>query len=459
MHWISTLNHFMNKVFPPLFEVKMRELLSTDWEAFLASHQLSPPVSIRINPKKSNAIDSAPIPWTQYGYYLASRPSFTLDPSFHAGAYYVQDASSLFLEQAVKQSLDLSQPLRVLDLCAAPGGKSTHLLSLISADSLLIANEVIGSRATILSENIQKWGHANVVVTNNDPGDFQRLPGYFDAIVVDAPCSGEGLFRKDPQAMNEWSPEAVKLCSQRQRRILHDIWPSLKQSGILIYCTCTYNEKENEDNLIWLQQQKGLESVELKINPSWGIQKIEKGNITGYRFFPHALQGEGFFMAVLTKTGDETAIRMKPKTSFTSPAKKMADSLREWLQDSSSFSFILHGELILMIPSDYQTDITWLSEKLKVVNKGTAMATQKHDKLVPEHALALSNQVNKHTLSKIELTKEQALAYLRKENLPVLEEKRGFALAVYEGLPLGWVNLLGTRINNLYPSAWRIRHL
>ena len=197
----------MNKFFPPLFEEKMRPQLLTDWEAFLASHQVSPPVSIRINPKKSKAIHVARIPWTEYGYYLDARPSFTLDPSFHAGSYYVQDASSMFLEQAVKQSLDLSQPLRVLDLCAAPGGKSTHLLSLISPGALLIANEVIGTRATILSENIQKWGHANVIVTHNDPEDFQRLPGYFDAIVVDAPCSGEGLFRKDPEAMNEWSPE------------------------------------------------------------------------------------------------------------------------------------------------------------------------------------------------------------------------------------------------------------
>jgi 16S rRNA C967 or C1407 C5-methylase (RsmB/RsmF family)/NOL1/NOP2/fmu family ribosome biogenesis protein len=449
----------MNKSFPPLFEEKMRKVLTKDWEAFSASHHVSPPVSIRVNPKKSKGIQAPPIPWTTHGYYLGARPSFTLDPSFHAGAYYVQEASSLFLEQAVKQSVDLSQPLRVLDLCAAPGGKSTHLLSLIGADSFLVANEVIGSRATILSENIQKWGHANVVVTNNDPEDFQRLPGYFDAVVVDAPCSGEGLFRKDPEAMNEWSPGAVERCSQRQRRILCDVWPSLKQNGILIYSTCTYNEKENEDNLIWLQQREGIKSVELEINPAWGIQKIEKGNMTGYRFFPHAVQGEGFFVAVLRKTDGDTAIKMKPKTSFVTPSKKIADSLREWIQDPASFSFILHGELILMIPSDYQTDLEWLSEKLKVLNKGTALATQKHSKLVPEHALALSNHVNKDTLSKLELTKEQALGYLRKENLSVAEEKRGFALAVYEGLPLGWVNLLGTRINNLYPSAWRIRHL
>lgn len=437
----------------------MRHQLTTDWDAFAASHQVSPPVSIRINPKKSRAIHASRIPWTEYGYYLEARPSFTLDPSYHAGAYYVQDASSMFLEQAVKQSLDLSQPLRILDLCAAPGGKSTHLLGLINSGSMLVANEVIGSRATILSENIQKWGHPNVIVTNNDPEDFQRLPGYFDAIVVDAPCSGEGLFRKDPGAMNEWSPDAVELCAQRQRRILHNVWPSLKQGGLLIYCTCTYNEKENEDNLIWLQQREGIESVVLEINPSWGIQKTRKGNCTGYRFFPHALQGEGFFMAVLRKTEGEMAIRMKPKAAFASPANKTVDFFREWILDFSSFTFILHGELILMIPSDYQTDMEWLSEKLKVLNKGTAVATQKHEKLVPEHALALSTQVNTKNLETMELNKEQALAYLRKENLPCHDERRGFALVVNEGLPLGWVNLLGTRINNLYPGAWRIRHL
>ncbi len=437
----------------------MRHQLTKDWEAFLASHQISPPVSIRLNPKKSKEVHASRIPWTEGGYYLDTRPSFTLDPSFHAGAYYVQDASSMFIEQAVKQSLDLSQSLRVLDLCAAPGGKSTHLLSLMNADALLVANEVIGSRATVLSENIQKWGHGNVVVTNNDPEDFQRLPGYFDAIVVDAPCSGEGLFRKDPEAMDEWSPEAVERCSQRQRRILHDIWPSLKQNGILVYCTCTYNEKENEENLIWLHQQKGLESVELECDPSWGIQTMKKGNITGYRFYPHLLQGEGFFIAVVRKRGAETGIKIKSKTPFTSPARKIADSLKEWIRSPSSFQFILHGELILLIPSGTQPDMEWLSGKLKVLSKGTAVACQKHEKLVPEQALALSTQVNRNNIATLELNKEQALAYLRKENLGIDEGKRGFALAVYEDLPLGWVNLLGTRINNLYPSAWRIRYL
>lgn len=449
----------MNNPFPRLFEEKMRDHLSKDWEAFAASHDVHSPVSVRINPKKSASVNSVRIPWTEYGHYLESRPSFTLDPSFHAGAYYVQDASSMFLEQGLKQSLDLSKDIRVLDLCAAPGGKSTHILSLISSSSLLVTNEVIGSRATILSENIQKWGHANVVVTSNDPEDFQRLPGYFDAIVIDAPCSGEGLFRKDPQAMNEWSPQVVDHCSQRQRRILGDVWPALKQNGILVYCTCTYNEKENEDNLMWLQQQKEVESIELEVDRSWGIEKIKKGRIIGYRFYPHRLRGEGFFMAVMRKSGGEAAIKMRPKTSFLSLPKKISDSLKHWIQDPSQFTMIRHGALILLIPSGGQTDMEWLSEKMKVVNRGTAIATEKHEKLIPEHAFALSHNLNKDHLEKVELNNEQALSYLRKENLVVTTERRGFALVTHEEVPLGWVNLLGTRINNLYPSSWRIRHL
>ena len=193
------------------------------------------------------------------------RPSFTLDPSFHGGKYYVQEASSMFLEQAFCATYQFSRiALNVLDLCAAPGGKSTHLLSLMNKNSLLVSNEVIQSRAAILSENIQKWGHGNVIVTNNDPKDFQRLPGFFDVIVVDAPCSGEGLFRKDPNALKEWSEDVVALCSRRQRRILNDVWPTLKTGGLLIYSTCTYNADENEENLKWLKEEYHVESIPLK---------------------------------------------------------------------------------------------------------------------------------------------------------------------------------------------------
>ncbi|MBY0432810.1 MAG: RsmB/NOP family class I SAM-dependent RNA methyltransferase, partial [Cyclobacteriaceae bacterium] len=283
----------------------MKALLGPEFPAFCVALEAPPPVSIRLHPKKKIAWPADPVPWADQGRYLSERPVFTLDPRLHAGAYYVQEASSLLLEQALKQSVDITQPLRVLDLCAAPGGKSTHLLSLLSGDSLLVSNEVIRSRASILAENIQKWGYSNVIVTQQDPRDFQRLTGFFDVIVTDAPCSGEGLFRKDPEAMKEWSPNNVELCSQRQRRIVNDVWPALKPGGVLIYSTCTYEEKENMEAVATLTQDFAAESVSLTLNPAWGIATLEKSGCIGYQCYPHRVKGEGFFISVLHKgTGD-----------------------------------------------------------------------------------------------------------------------------------------------------------
>jgi 16S rRNA C967 or C1407 C5-methylase (RsmB/RsmF family) len=211
------------------------------------------------------------VPWSEYGYYLETRPSFTFDPFFHAGCYYVQEASSMFLEQALKQTLDLSQSLKILDLAAAPGGKSTHIQSLISKDSLLISNEVIRSRANILKDNIIKWGSDNVVVTNNDPKNFARVENYFDVIVVDAPCSGSGLFRRDEEAIDEWSLNNVQLCSRRQQRILADVWPALKKDGVLIYSTCSYSKEEDEDILEWMNSEFRIQNSELRIMNDWSI--------------------------------------------------------------------------------------------------------------------------------------------------------------------------------------------
>ena len=223
--------------FPLDFSLRMKSLLGEAWPAFAEAHLRPSPTSIRLNPFKKLVQKSEHIPWCEGGYYLEKRPAFTFDPLLHAGAYYVQEASSMFLEQALKQAADLSKSLRVLDACAAPGGKSTHLLSLINNSSLLVSNEVIKTRATILAENICKWGTVNAVVTQNDPEDFSKLTGFFDVVLVDAPCSGEGLFRKDPKAMNEWSDENARLCSLRQQRIINHIWPTLKTNGILIYST------------------------------------------------------------------------------------------------------------------------------------------------------------------------------------------------------------------------------
>lgn len=444
-------------MFPPEFEVRMKEQLGERFSDFNQAFHNVTPVSIRLNPKKSaDRKYEDPISWASEGRYLSSRPQFTLDPHFHGGAYYVQEASSMFLEQAVVQSIDRSVPLRVLDLCAAPGGKSTHLLSLLNSKSLLISNEVIRSRASILSENIQKWGHCNVIVTKNDPEDFQALEGFFDLIVVDAPCSGEGLFRKDADAMSEWSPAAIEICCQRQQRILSAIWPSLKQGGVLIYSTCTYNEKENEENLLWLKTKRELEFISIQCPAEWGIQSVNKGSLVGYRFYPHHLKGEGFFIAAMRKLEETQPIKLRPKHGLQVAPSKTKDRLRDWLHHVEEKELIMLDDLICMIPKDRTYDLEYIISNLRTVLKGTAVATQKHEKLVPEHAFALSTEINKGIFTQLSLTRDQALSYLRKENLMLGEGQKGFALVSYEGSTLGWVNLLGNRINNLYPSGWRI---
>jgi len=445
------------EVFPPAFAQRMQIQLQQDWNDFLSVHKHPSPTSIRINPLKSNSKDLEKIPWTDFGYYLEQRPSFTFDPLFHGGAYYVQEASSMFLEQALKQTIDLLQPLQVLDLCAAPGGKSTHLLSLLNDKSLLVSNETIRSRATILAENIQKWGNNNVVITNNDPEDFQRLEGFFDVIVVDAPCSGEGLFRKDPHASKEWSEENIELCALRQQRILNQVWPSLKKNGILIYCTCTYNERENEDNLNWLVKENKVESVKLKVESSWGVDEVRTKNVFGYRFYPHKTRGEGFFISVVRKTEEQHEISIHKKKTFDHPTTKIKERLSEWVKVSEGIDFIKHEELILALPKNYIFEIEFLSKFLKVIQKGTAIATAKHDKLIPEHAFALSTKINRENFNSIELSLDDAIAYLRKDVLNLTGEKTGFTLMNFQNVPIGWANLLGNRMNNLYPSAWRIR--
>jgi NOL1/NOP2/sun family putative RNA methylase len=443
--------------FPRAFEDRMKPALGAEWEKFATAHTQPPPVSIRVNPSKHNLPGADRIPWTTAGQYLNQRPVFTLDPAFHAGAYYVQEASSMFLETVVRQVTDLTQPLRVLDLCAAPGGKSTHLLSLLSQDSLLVANEVIRSRTSVLSENIQKWGNLNVVVTNNDPAHFQRLHGYFDVIVVDAPCSGEGLFRKDPDACQEWSTETAALCAQRQRRILRDCWPALKKNGVLLYCSCTYNPEENEEHLTWLAEQHEIEPLPIKTDPSWGIQQVRKENFYGYRFYPHRLNGEGFFIAAVRKKQDEHTVAIKSKPTLPSPPRASIDLLRTWLTNPGGVIFLRHNDLIIAVPERYAMDIALLQHELNVIIKGVAMATVKRDKFVPEHAAALYGGLQKDAFHKVLMQEQEARAYLRKDTLPVPEGPKGFALAMNEKLTLGWVNLLGNRVNNLYPTSWKIR--
>lgn len=436
----------------------LRPQLGASFDRFMHSLGESPPVSIRLHPLKNATIPfESPVPWTQFGKYLSSRPSFTLDPLFHAGTYYVQEASSMFLEQALTQTVNLRQPLKILDLCAAPGGKSTHVLSLVSRESLLVSNEAIRSRAVILSENIQKWGYPNAVVTNNDPADFKKLPGFFDVIVIDAPCSGEGLFRKEPEAIQEWSPENVQRCAARQKRIVSDALDALKEGGVLIYCTCTYNTFENEENLRWMSDTHQLEFLKLSTDPSWGIVEVHEGPVKGYRFYPHNLRGEGFFLSAMRKNSPSDPVRMKSRKSIPAPPAKSQERFRDWLKHKDDYRFFLFNDLVFCTPAAVSDALEAVLQSTRIVYAGTNVATIKHDKLVPEHALALSVDVNPDSVPLLDVDESTALSYLRRDQVLLAYPRTGFVLLSFKGIPIGWVNVLANRVNNMYPSHWRVR--
>ncbi|GAB3202044.1 16S rRNA C967 or C1407 C5-methylase (RsmB/RsmF family)/NOL1/NOP2/fmu family ribosome biogenesis protein [Pontibacter aydingkolensis] len=446
---------------PISFKERMQRLLADEFSNFEAAFAQPASVSIRVNSNKATANPDLPrVPWAENAYYLPVRPQFTLDPLLHAGCYYVQEASSMFLEQALKQAVDLSQPLHVLDLCGAPGGKSTHLASLISEESMLVSNEVIKSRANILAENVAKWGTGNVLVTSSDPSNFSRLPEFFDVMVVDAPCSGEGMFRKDPQAINEWSEENVKLCAQRQQRILMDVWEALKPGGLLIYSTCTWNEQENEENMAWLAAQEQAESIKLELNQSWGIVATELNGVAGYRFYPHRIQGEGFFMAVLRKQGQEGLSHKssKKKKYKLQPASKKEKALvQDWLKDPEKYEWLQYGEVVSALPANLFEAADEVYQNLHVIYAGTEVAEVKGKKLKPMHTLAVSQHLNKDAFTTIDLDLELALKYLRKEDISLDSSGNDWVLLQYNNVPLGFAKQIGNRVNNYYPKEWRIR--
>jgi len=404
----------------------------------------------------SQAIVESRIPWSQSGYYLSQRPSFTFDPLFHAGCYYVQEASSMFLEQAIKQTVDLSRPLRVLDLCAAPGGKSTHIQSLISKDSLLVSNEVIKTRMHILKDNCIKWGADNVVVTSNDPKDFARLPGYFDMIVIDAPCSGSGLFRRDKSAVDEWSINNVALCSQRQQRILADAWPSLKEGGILIYSTCSYSKQEDEEIMDWMNEELQIENIRISIDREWGIVETvsDKYHSYGYRFWPFNLNGEGFFLSCVRKIGTEKKFSFRPKNKPEPVNKKDLPLVHKWISDSGHF-FIQKNSIVYGIPGANIDDITMLLATLRVLYSGIIVGEIFHRDLVPAHSLAMTRFVN-NTVPYMDLQYESAIDYLKRKEFNLQSKELGWIRVSYKGYNLGWVKVLTNRINNYYPRELRI---
>lgn len=428
-------------------------------QTFEAVHESGEQViSIRLNPSKK--FDSSYLPiaesvgWCLEGKYLSERPFFTFDPFLHAGAYYVQEASSMFLWQAIQQTVPEPQGKRVLDLCAAPGGKSTLLASYFQ-EGLVVANEVIKNRASILVENCSKWGGGHIIVTNNDPSHFQSIPGYFDLLVVDAPCSGSGLFRKDPSAVEEWSEANVSLCNQRQQRILADALPSLAEDGILIYSTCSYSPEEDEDICDWLLQEMDMESIPLHIEKSWGIvETVSPIKLAaGYRFYPDQVKGEGLFLACFRKKKSEEIVKHKIKTVSLS-SKLEIQQIKSAIELPENLSFFNQNEAIRAIHAQWLTDLSLLASNLYIKKAGVEIAYLKGKDIIPAHELAISGWF-KDGFPVLNVEKESALSFLRRKEFFV-EGPKGWNLMCYGGLPIGWAKLLPNRINNYYPAEWRI---
>ena len=407
------------------------------------------PVSFRVNKAKWDGPDGEHVSWCANGYYLPERPAFTFDPLHHAGCYYVQEASSMLLEQAVIASGLDRERIIALDLCAAPGGKSTHLRSLLHTDALLVANEIDRKRHVILQENLWKWGATNTLVTNSAPKQLERLPELFDLIVVDAPCSGEGMFRKDAFAREQWNESLVEQCVAMQRDALTFAWESLKPGGVLIYSTCTWEVAENEAQVARLVERGGT-CIPIPMDPSWGVVRSARLGVDALRCYPHRVKGEGFFIAAVRKPGERTPARM------TDVGADESDGPTKWLRATRPWITLEEGDEL------FATDATWgdtlqrIRAALNVVSPGIPLAERKANEWRPHTALALAEDLDPSRFARVPFNMEEALSYLRGNALPAAAAQ-GIALATYQGVGLGWLQGAGNRWNNRWPTPWRIR--
>jgi len=449
----------LQRQLPNGFIESLRGIKEFNEEAFVRTQTGSaPPVSIRLNPfkeweGKSLFLYDGRVPWCSNGLYLSGRPSFTADPLFHGGAYYVQEASSMFLHHVLMQ-LGADSPGKIIvDLCAAPGGKSTLIQSVIHSSSMLISNEVIKTRVNILQENMQKWGAGNSIITQNDPAHFGQAGSFCEFLVVDAPCSGSGLFRKDEEALEHWSESQVAHCSLRQKRILEQSLPALKEDGFLIYATCSFSTAENEDIVSWLMD-KGMEPVRIITDTGWNIVETLPGKGYGYRFFPDKLRGEGFFLSAFQKNGTSAGLAASGRKRIERVPAKMSTLLKSFITNPDEYTLFTHEEMLVSFPDHYVGFLEWAINRFYVKQAGTPIGEMVRNELVPHHALALSQCV--HPLAeKINIPTEDALQYLRRADFH-LDAKPGWKILTCNNLPLGWVKVLPNRINNYYPKHWRI---
>ena len=428
-----------------------------DAESLLKALSEPSPVSIRINRAKwkKKPATCKRVPWSENGFYLTDRPSYTLDPLFHSGCYYPQEASGMFLEQMIKQLCETTGTLRILDLCAAPGGKSTLLSEIMGPDNLLVSNDAIRSRSAILAETITKWGYGNTLVTQNDPAAFAKLPGYFDVIFVDAPCSGEGMFRSDI-AIKEWSVSNTIHCAERQKRILMGVWPSLKENGLLVYSTCTFNPGENEDNIKWLVRKKEAQSLRIDTSAFEGINEIDFEGIYGYGIYPGKVRGEGFFISAIRKTGKQGTLKIKSqRRSDLHLAPDDITIANRWTSFSKDRLFRWSDE-VFAVPCSME-EYLYLYGNLKMVKTGTKVFTVKNKSYLPSHELALSTGLKKEAFPAIEADLIAALKYMKRDTLKINDIIKGWNILTYKGIDIGFINNLGNRINNYFPVEWRIK--
>lgn len=451
----------MEENFPLHFTDITQEILGSETRSLLTALQGKSPVSVRWNPYKTEkAPEGVPVPWNRYGRYLPERPSFTLDPLFHAGLYYVQEASSMFVEHIARTVPDEDRR-RILDICAAPGGKSTLYSTLAGAEGIVVANETVRSRAMTLADNIRKWGIGNTVVTNNDPSHFAGLREWFDVVAVDAPCSGEGMFRKNPEARTEWSPNAVHICAARQQQIVADAWEALRPGGVFIYSTCTFNRIENEDNIAWIRENFDCEDAGISVLPEWNIEETISAGVKCFRFWPHRIAGEGFFAAAMRK-GGQKGRPVKPKARkslFTDIPGRQAGELSRWVGQPGLMRFSRIGDNFYGYYDAPFSEMRSVAEYLNTLHSGVCMGQIFAGKLKPDHSLAMFHDVNLSAASVAELDLPEALNYLRKEELPSGSiANEGINLITHYGHPIGWAKKVGGRINNLYPKSQMILH-
>ena len=445
---------------------QIHALLGNEAEALLSAiSNTEPSVSVRRNPLKTPATalsHLSPVPWCPEGAYLDSRVPFTFDTDFQSGRYYVQDASSMFISHALRQLVDA--PVRYLDLCAAPGGKTTAALAALPQGSLVVANEIVPTRAQVLRENIIKWGYPDAVVTNNRPADFVRLGAMFDVVAADVPCSGEGMMRKDPEAVRQWTPALVNECARRDIEIIDSAWQCLRPGGLLIYSTCTYNRLENESIVEHICSTYGAESISLVTPAHWGIAPGIRCKHHCYRFMQHNIQGEGLFMSILRKPLDAsqpagaalTPNRIKPSKKAATPS--VPAQAATWINDAHEYAFASNSQgTVTAMRKSHQPLIASLAASLRVLHSGITIGNVKGKNLVPDHALALSTQLNAQAFAIAETSYTQAIAYMRGEAITLPDAPRGIVLLTHQGAPIGFANNLGNRANNLYPKEWRIR--